>query len=83
MTWENIKQSKKLQRAFKKEFIQTLKECDEEVIESILKIDYILHVFETQGYWSAVNYNISFDTDLGFTYEQRRFSGKENTNATI
>jgi len=66
----------KINRLFRKRFIKAFKKCLEECNEILIEPisnKRILEVFETQGYWSGVHYNISFDHDLGFSYEQRRF----------
>jgi hypothetical protein len=71
MNLDRIKSDKDL----KKKFIEAFYECAEDCNEIIIgdPIEQIFNCFETQGYWSGVRYNISFDMDLGFEYEQRRF----------
>ena len=76
--YDIIRQDEQLKYHFFEEFKQTLDECGETLLgfsefSDLPDADYVLDIFENQGYWVGVQYKISFDFELGFEYEQRRF----------
>jgi hypothetical protein len=72
ITWQDIRKSPGLRKMFHQSFLKELEACQEELMQP-MPVNRIIDIFETQGYWSGTYYNIHFDFDLGFSYEQRRF----------
>jgi len=69
---KKIQKSRRLRKLFIRSFKMCLHSCGEILVGNVSD-KTIFHRFEEQGYWSGVRYNIHFDMDLGFEYEQRRF----------
>ena len=67
-----IYKSKRLRAKFIEAFKAELEACGEILIGDPTD-QYIFDVFKRQGYWSGVRYNIHFDEEMGFEYEERRF----------
>lgn len=77
-SYDDIRQNPELKEFFFEEFKQTLAACDETLLgfsefSDQPDADYVLDIFENQGYWVGVQYNIHFNFELGFEYEERRF----------
>lgn len=70
--FDKISKNNVLKGKFKKAFLDIMEEVDEKLIGKV-STNYILSVFLNQGYWSGVRYNIHFNYDYGFEYEERRF----------
>lgn len=66
-----IKRVKKLKEQFRQAFENALDECGECLMNNVTT-NYILDVFNHQGYWSGVLYNIYFNfKDNDFEIEYR------------
>lgn len=75
LDYKIIKRSKKLKDQFRNTFEEVLDEMGEQLI-GVVKTDYILDVFENQGYWSGILYNVYFNFDeCAFEIRNRIFGG--------
>ena len=75
-----IRQDNELKILFFISFRTVLRECGETLLgfsdpaEDVnVDADYVLNIFEKQGYWAGLRYNIFFDYENGFEYEERSF----------
>ena len=76
MTIKEIRNDKDLTIKFVAYFKKHLKEYGDYLIGKVSN-DFILTVFEKQGYWSGVRYNYTFNERLEMLeVEQRRFAFK-------
>jgi hypothetical protein len=72
ITWSDVKKNPEYTSKFIQGFYDMIDSLGEIVIGTPTN-DYIINIFESNGYWSGVSYNIFFDFEFGFEYEQRRF----------
>jgi hypothetical protein len=77
MTIKDIRNNKSLRNKFITYFKEELDIYGDYLIGKVSD-DFILTVFEKQGYWAGVRYNYSFNEELEMLeVEQRRFAIKE------
>jgi hypothetical protein len=76
MTIKQIRDDKEIAKAFIAYFKDELESYDEFLIGDVTD-DYIFNTFESQGYWSGVKYNFSYNDELDMIdVEERNFAMK-------
>ena len=72
ITWNDIKKNPEYTAKFIQGFYDMIDSLGETILGEPTDF-YIINIFKEHGYWSGVAYNIFFDFEFGFEYEQRRF----------